>query len=98
MSTSDAEAFLHRLESDETFAERMQAASGDPDTAHRLAADAGYSFTHEDMLEAMGNVYGIELSLEQLEQIAAGNAGAVTLGPSATTPLLGIVAMGAAAG
>lgn len=98
MTTSQAEAFLHRLETDDDFAQRMRAAGGDPDATRRQATEAGYTFTHDDMLEALGNVYGIELTLEQLEEIAAGNTGALTLGASATVPAFGIVAMGAAAG
>ncbi|MBF4769667.1 Nif11-like leader peptide family RiPP precursor [Nocardioides agariphilus] len=98
MGTIDAEAFLERLETDDAFAATMQAAGGDPDATHRLAAEAGYSFTHDEMLEALANVYGVELTLEQLEQIAAGDAGHIIVSASVTAPLYGSVMMGAAAG
>ena len=98
MSTSDAEAFLQRLESDEEFAAQLQGASGDADATHRLAVQAGFDFTPEEMVEALGNVYGVELSLDQLEQIAAGGDSTLSIGASATGPLSASVVMGAAAG
>ncbi len=73
MSTSDAESFLLRLERDEHFAVQMQAAGRDPEAIRRLAAEAGFTFTAEEMVEALGNVYGVELTREQLQQIAGGN-------------------------
>ena len=98
MSTSDAEAFLQRLENDEEFAQRLQGASGDADATHELAVEAGFDFTSEEMVEALGNVYGVELSADQLEQIAAGSDSALSLGASAIGPLSASVVMGAAAG
>jgi predicted ribosomally synthesized peptide with nif11-like leader len=72
MSTDDAGAFLQRLEEDEAFALRMQEVSGNPEATHQRAAEEGFSFTPDEMLEVLGDRYGIELTREQLEQIAAG--------------------------
>ena len=72
MSTADAEAFLQRLEDDEEFALRMQEVSGNAEATHQRAAEEGFHFTPDEMLEVLGDRYGIELTPEQLEQIAAG--------------------------
>ena len=99
MSTSDAEAFLQRLETDEAFAGQMRDVSGDTDATHRLAVAAGFDFSSEEMLEAIGNFYGVELTHEQLEQIAAGaDSLGITLGASVTDPLFGTVVFAAAGG
>ena len=73
MSTDDAGAFLERLEEDEEFARRMQEVSGNPEATHQRAAEEGFLFTPDEMLEVLGDRYGIELTPEQLEQIAAGD-------------------------
>ncbi len=97
MSTSDAEALLRRLEGDGEFAARLQSCVGHPETTHRLAAEAGYSFTREEMLGALDSLYGVEVTPEQLEQVAAETATLLTLGSALTTPLAGSAVMGAAA-
>jgi predicted ribosomally synthesized peptide with nif11-like leader len=97
MSTDDAGAFLQRLEEDEAFALRMQEVSGNPEATHQRAAEEGFSFTPDEMLEVLGDRYGIELTPEQLEQIAAGDDTAtIVLGAVGGTVLAGVV-IGAAA-
>jgi predicted ribosomally synthesized peptide with nif11-like leader len=99
MSTSDAEAFLQRLENDEEFARQMQEMSGDPVATHARAAEEGFEFTADEMVVALSNIYGVELTLEQLEQIAAGADGAADLIGSAAGRLqYGSAMLGAAAG
>jgi predicted ribosomally synthesized peptide with nif11-like leader len=99
MSTADAEAFLQRLENDEQFARQMEEAGGDGTAARQLAAEEGFHFTTDEMLTALSNTYGVELTIEQLEQVAAGNdAVADLIGSAAGRPLLGAAMYGAAAG
>ena len=99
MSTADAEAFLQRLEDDEQFAQRMQEVSGDPASTHERAAAEGYAFTADEMVDALASAYGVELTTEQLEQIAAGGNGSAELLTAAVgRPLFGSVVLGAAAG
>jgi len=97
MSTDDAGAFLQRLEEDEAFALRMQEVSGNPEATHQRAAEEGFYFTPDEMLEVLGDRYGIELTPEQLEQIAAGDDTAtIVMGAVGGTVLAGVV-IGAAA-
>jgi predicted ribosomally synthesized peptide with nif11-like leader len=97
MSTDDAGAFLQRLEEDEAFALRMQEVSGNPEATHQRAGEEGFYFTPDEMLEVLGDRYGIELTPEQLEQIAAGDdTAAIVTGAVGGTMLAGVV-IGAAA-
>ena len=96
MSTDDAGAFLQRLEEDEEFALRMQEVSGNPEATHQRAAEEGFHFTPDEMLDVLGDRYGIELTPEQLEQIAAGDDATVIAGAVGGTMLAGVV-IGAAA-
>lgn len=97
MSTDDAGAFLQRLEDDEAFALRMQEVSGNPEATHQRAAEEGFHFTPDEMLETLGDRYGIELTTEQLEAIAAGDdTETIVAGVVGGTMLAG-VAIGAAA-
>ena len=97
MSTDDAGAFLQRLEDDEEFARRMQEVSGNPEATHQRAAEEGFDFTPDEMLEVLGDRYGLELTPEQLEAIAAGDdTEAIVAGAVGGTVLAGVV-IGAAA-
>ena len=97
MSTDDAGAFLQRLEEDEAFALRMQEVSGNPEATHQRAAEEGFSFTPDEMLEVLGDRYGIELTPEQLEQIAAGGDPATIVSGAVGGTMLAGVVIGAAA-
>lgn len=91
MSAEHAAAFLQRLHDDEEFAQRMMEVSGNPEATHQRAADAGYHFSPDEMLGVLGDAYGVELTTEQLEQIAADQdtatilAGAISGPPPAGT-------------
>ena len=82
MTTDDAGAFLQRLEDDQEFALRMQEVSGNPEATHQRAADEGFDFTPDEMLEVLGDRYGIELTPEQLERSRPATT------PRASSPVL----------
>jgi predicted ribosomally synthesized peptide with nif11-like leader len=96
MSQSDAEAFLERLENDEAFAGRMHDVHGNADATHQRAREEGFEFTPEEMLDALSDRYGVELTPEQLEQIAAGGDTEVIAGVVGGTLLVGTLAAAAA--
>jgi predicted ribosomally synthesized peptide with nif11-like leader len=97
MSTDDAGAFLQRLEDDEAFALRMQEVSGNPEATHQRAAEEGFHFTPDEMIETLGDRYGIELTTEQLEAVAAGDDTATIVAGAVGGTVLAGVAIGAAA-
>ena len=75
----------------------MPEVSGNPEATHQRAAEEGFHFTPDEMLEVLGDRYGIELTPEQLEQIAAGDdTASVVAGAVGGTVLAGVV-IGAAA-
>lgn len=97
MSARDAEAFLERNENDEAFAVEMTALKDDPQAAIARAQEAGFDFTPEEALEAFTERYGLELSPEQLEQIAAGDdTEVIVAGTVGGVILVGTLAAGAA--
>lgn len=98
MSGHDAEAFLERNETDEAFANEMAALGGDPDALLSKAREQGYDFTPDEVLEALTERYGVELSAEQLDQIAAGDdASTIAAGVIGGTVMVAAVASVAAA-
>jgi predicted ribosomally synthesized peptide with nif11-like leader len=97
MSQSDAEQFLERLETDQEFAARMNEVSGNPEATHQRAHDEGFEFTPEEMIDALGDRYGVELTPEQLDQIAAGgDTETIVAGVVGGTLLVGTLAAAAA--
>lgn len=97
MSHSDADGFLQRLESDQDFAASMNKVAGNPEATHERAHAAGFDFTPEEMLDALGDRYGVELTPEQLDQIAAGDdTETIVAGVVGGTLLVGTLAAAAA--
>lgn len=71
MSRSEAEAFLDRAEQDDALRGEL-AALDDPDAVLERARTAGFDVGREDFLAAFTERYGVELTPEQLDAIAAG--------------------------
>jgi predicted ribosomally synthesized peptide with nif11-like leader len=97
MSTSAADAFIAKLDSDPEFADRLYSLREDPAAVHGFVAEAGFDATPDEIREAMLEKYGSKLSEEQLAAVAGGMA---TVGIVATTVSavgLGVAAAGAAA-
>jgi predicted ribosomally synthesized peptide with nif11-like leader len=73
MSQADAVAFLERVESDESFAKQLESAKDNPDAVVEKVRSAGFDASPDEIREAFTDRYGIELTQEQLDQIAAGS-------------------------
>jgi hypothetical protein len=67
MSATDAEAFL------EKFAAELEAINDDPGAVLLKARAAGYDVTQQEVVDAIRERYGAELTPEQLDQITAGS-------------------------
>jgi predicted ribosomally synthesized peptide with nif11-like leader len=72
MSATAAEAFLDRLEGDDAFASDLESVKDDPDAVIGKVHDAGFEAEPDEILTAFTDRYGIELTPEQLDQVAAG--------------------------
>lgn len=72
MSQTEAVAFLDRLESDEQFANELEAVKGNPNVVAEKVREAGFDATPDEILDAFTDRYGVELTPEQLDQVAAG--------------------------
>jgi predicted ribosomally synthesized peptide with nif11-like leader len=72
MSQQQAEAFIARVQEDPEFAERLSALKDDPAAAQALVVAEGFDATPDEIREAFLEVFGAELSEEQLAAIAGG--------------------------
>jgi predicted ribosomally synthesized peptide with nif11-like leader len=72
MSHADAVAFPERVESAETFAKELESARDNPDAVVEKVHAAGFDTSPDEIREAVTDRYGIELTPEQLDQVAAG--------------------------
>lgn len=72
MSISAAQAFLDRIEHDETMAARLAALQNDPDAVLQALREAGFDTDPEEVKTVFLARYGADLSIDQLEAIAAG--------------------------
>ena len=72
MSKMEAVGFLERLESDEPFADELEALKGDPHAVFEKVKAAGFDTQPEEIREAFVERYGAELTPEQLDRIAGG--------------------------
>lgn len=71
MSQEALQAFVERVNEDETFRDSLVAA-GDNDVRLRIARDAGFDVTADDLVE-LRREHGVdELSEEDLQNIAGG--------------------------
>ena len=72
MSETAAVAFLDRLETDDAFASDLESVKDDPDAVIGKVHDAGFDTAPDEILNAFTDRYGVELTPEQLDQVAAG--------------------------
>jgi len=72
MSVETADAFLQRVEGDEALAAELAALKDDPKAALARARVEGFDFNPADAREAFLGRYPEALTIEQLDQIAAG--------------------------
>jgi predicted ribosomally synthesized peptide with nif11-like leader len=101
MSKAAADAFLERAETDETFRTEFESLGSDQSAVLEHVREAGYDVDSDDVLEAFTERYGVELSPEQLDAIAAGDdagliAGAVVGGVLGAGVAVGVCAAFAA--
>ena len=71
MSQEAVQALVERVSDDETLRDQMIAA-GDNDTRLRMAQEAGFDVTAEDLAELRAQAGVEELSEEDLQKIAGG--------------------------
>jgi predicted ribosomally synthesized peptide with nif11-like leader len=95
MSQAAAQAFLDRLEQDETFTAELERLKDDPPAVLALIQAEGFDVTNTEIRDAFVDRYGAQLSPEQLDEIAAG-ADLVAIGVGAGVGGL-VVGIGAAA-
>lgn len=79
MSKQAAEAFLDRLENDVELQAELEGLKQDPDAAYARVLEEGFDVEPSEVMEAFTERYGVELTPEQLDVIAAGedNAGLI---------------------
>ena len=80
MSMTDAVAFLERAETDPEFAADVESVKEDQQAVLAKVQAAGYDVTPDEILEAFTDRYGVELTPEQLDEIAAGADAGVVAG------------------
>ena len=80
MSMTDAEAFLERAETDAEWGAELDAIRDDSEAVLAKVREAGYDVTRQEVLDAIMERYGAELTLEQLGQFAAGSDAEVIAG------------------
>jgi predicted ribosomally synthesized peptide with nif11-like leader len=94
MSQADAVAFLERVESDESFAKDLESVKENPPAVVEKVHASGFDATPDEIREAFMERYGVELTPEQLNQIAAGVDPGVIAGLAVTG---GLAVIGTAA-
>jgi predicted ribosomally synthesized peptide with nif11-like leader len=75
MSLEKAKSFLNKAEEDAALREKLEALEGDGKAAVKLGAEFGFEFTAEEFAAAMDELYYGELSDDELEDAAGGQAG-----------------------
>ncbi len=71
MSVEEAKAFIEKIKNDKELADAFKAAT--VDARKKMAVDAGYNFTENDLKEAMTALKGRELSEAELDGVAGGS-------------------------
>lgn len=90
MSVQAAKDFVAKVKEDKSLADSLEAASDD-DARRKIASDAGFNFTKDEMKEALSEGGSKQLSDDDLDTVAGG-ASAAWVGAAA-----GGVGAGAAA-
>ena len=73
MSREAAEAFFDRAESDAAFRQELEELLGDNQAVYRHVVDSGFDVEPDEVMEAFTDRYGVELTPEQLDAVAAGD-------------------------
>ena len=73
MSVESAKEFLKKLQEDAEFKKAIEEAKEDTAKVKKIVEDAGFSFTKQELEEAMGVTGSQELSEEDLEKVAGGS-------------------------
>jgi predicted ribosomally synthesized peptide with nif11-like leader len=73
MSKAAAEAFFDRADSDPEFLTRLEDVQDDPNAVYAQVRAEGFDVEPEELMEVFTERYGVELSPEQLDAIAAGD-------------------------
>jgi predicted ribosomally synthesized peptide with nif11-like leader len=82
VSKAAAEAFLDRTENDDEFREELEALKDDPEAVYEHVRAAGFDVEPNEVMEAFTERYGVELTPEQLEAVAAGDEAELIMGAS----------------
>ena len=73
MSVENAKSFIEKLNSDETFLKQI-AGAGSDEARLKVAQEAGFEFSTEELTSAIDQFSSEELSEEELEVVAGGAA------------------------
>jgi len=73
MSVESAKEFLKKLQEDAELKKAIEEAKEDTAKVKKIVEDAGFSFTKQELEEAMGVTGSQELSEEDLEKVAGGS-------------------------
>jgi predicted ribosomally synthesized peptide with nif11-like leader len=96
MSLEGASAFVQRMELDEAFRARVEAADS-PEEKYRVVSEAGYDITPDDLVTIKQLVGISELSDEDLESVAAGALNPLEqVGIATGATIVGLAALAAA--
>jgi predicted ribosomally synthesized peptide with nif11-like leader len=94
MSAEAAEAFLDRVETDETMVNELMSLRGNPAAALATVRAAGFDVSPEELREAILERYGGALTVEQLDLVAAG-ADAELIAGATVGSVLGVAMLAA---
>lgn len=73
MSVESAKEFLKKLQEDAGLKKAIEEAKEDTAKVKKIVEDAGFSFTKQELEEAMGVTGSQELTEEDLEKVAGGS-------------------------
>jgi len=91
MSETDAQEFLARVEHEEVFAAELEGLKEDPQAVLARVRAEGFDVTPAEIRDAFLERFRAELSLEQLEAVAAGtDSQTVQIAIGATMAVLGV--------
>ncbi len=74
MSLNNAKSFLQKAEADAALGGKLGTLQGNAAAIIKLGADAGFSFSEDDLITAQDELYG-ELSDDELTGAAGGTSG-----------------------
>jgi hypothetical protein len=93
MTSAAAVEFLDRAEQDDAFAADLATVKDDPNLVLAKVRSYGFDVTPEEIRDAFLERYGVELTAEQLEAIAAGGDDIGLIVSATTGGVLGVAAI-----